>query len=431
MTFELQPTAEEVGNGIQEIYNRVQRGLGQLVDSTLFAETVTPRVADWVATAESIADDVTAIVELHATEDYSDDVMALEGAVERANQIAVRATGVRDLSQSLNGEAENLIGGLQRISDDVDITSSSIRDIAEELEEVENLLEMTATEVSSLIQDVSTINDVIERAQTEIESSEQVISQTNITAVCESVDELRYWIGMETPAMSGSGTELGGPLTPELGDGMEPAVSGSGMGLAPNSLTNQVARLEEGVESVGVALGVVRGVVSSAVDYGTSLQEQADMICRYVFLHTFLHILGLGDIEIALFSEVSVIIQRYVLVVWGKPVSFIEKCPFFGGTIFRGSAKCKNLILSLSILSESLDSGGTAVEVILNYTSSVEAIEEALRVATETREVLEEVGRVVTGGEGEELRRETRQLFAMSETLLSDAREEGRRAEGE
>ena len=70
------------------------------------------------------------------------------------------------------------------------------------------------------------------------------------------------------------------------------------------------------------------------------------------------------------------------------------------------------------------------MEAILNYTSSVEAIEEALGVAMETREVLEEVGRVVMGGEGEGLRRRTQQLLSVSESLLGDASEESRRTEG-
>ena len=274
MTFELQPVAEEVGNGIQEIYNQVQRGLGQLVDSTRFAETAQPRVASWVATAEGIADNITDIADLHTTDDYSDDAMALEAAVERANQIADQASVVRDLSQSLNSEAENLIGRLEKISDDVDITSSSIDSIKEDLQGVQSSLESSATEVYSLIEDVDTINDIIDEAQTEIESSEQLIAQTDVTAVCESVDRLSVWLGTE---MSGSGTEPGGPLTPELES------AGSGMGLAlDDSLTHRVTRLDEGVENVGVALGVAWGVVNSAVNYSSSLQQQADMICRYI-----------------------------------------------------------------------------------------------------------------------------------------------------
>ena len=45
-----------------------------------------------------------------------------------------------------------------------------------------------------------------------------------------------------------------------------------------------------------------------------------------------------------------------------------------------------------SVLSDSLEAGGVAIAAILNYTSSIEAIEEALRVVDETRAVLEEVG---------------------------------------
>ena len=284
-TFDLQPTAEEVGIHIQEIYNEVQRGLGQLVDSSLFAETAQPKVAGWVTTAEDIADDVTGIAQLHTTEDYSDDVMSLEGAVERANQVADRAAGVHGLSQSLNSEAQNLIGGLGQISDDVTMLSSSVEDIEEELRRVQSSLETSTTETSSLIQDVDVINDIVDRAETEIGSLEQVISQTNLTGVCEAVHQLSAWIGMETREMPGSGTEPEGPLTPGSGDGIEPEVSGSGMGPeAEDSLTDQVTLLERGVGDVGVALGVAGGVVNSSVNYSLTLQQQAESICRYIHI---------------------------------------------------------------------------------------------------------------------------------------------------
>lgn len=43
------------------------------------------------------------------------------------------------------------------------------------------------------------------------------------------------------------------------------------------------------------------------------------------------------------------------------------------------------------MLSETLERGGVAIEAILNYTSSIEAIDEAIRLANETRRVLAEV----------------------------------------
>ena len=49
----------------------------------------------------------------------------------------------------------------------------------------------------------------------------------------------------------------------------------------------------------------------------------------------------------------------------------------------------------------------------------------------ETREVLVEVGRVVMGGEGAELHRETRELFDTSEQLLRDAEISAISARGE
>ena len=379
VTSDLQPTAEEVGNHVQTIYNQVQRGLAQLVDSTQFAESAQPLVSGWVSTAEAISDDVTGIAQLHTAEGYSDDIVSLEDDVERANQIAEQTARVRDLSESLKYEAENLIGGFGRISDDVDILSSSVSAIDGELRRVQSSLEASATDVSSLIQDDRIIDDVIDRARAETESSEEVIAQTNITAICEAIDQLTAWVGTETPEMSGSGTESG-PLTPEAGDGV---ASESGMGLTPDSLTNQVAHLEERVGTVGVALGVCGGVVNSAVNYSSSLQQEADMICR--FIHTL------------------------TLLPPSQPIS----------------------LSPLRILSESLDSGGEAVDAILNYTSSIEAVEEALVVAMETREVLEDARRVVMGGEGAEFHREAQQLLDLSESLLRDAGDEAGRTEGD
>jgi hypothetical protein len=352
VTFDLQPEAERVGDHIQAIYTEMQRGLGQLVDSSLFAETTLPLVTSWVAAADQISDDVTGIAELHATAgNYSDDVVAVGGAVKRANRIAGQAMTARDLSLSLNVAAENLIGQLQNISADVDIQSSSGGDVCDTLGTVQRSLDASESMLSGLIEDVSTIDNVIARAQTQLESSKGVIEFTNVSAVCEGVDHLTEWIGNETLERYGSGTESQGFLNPEeSGDGIEPEVSGSGMGLGPDSLTGRVASLSEEVERVGVALEECGGVVNTALNYSSFLQEQAEAIC--------------------------------------------------------------------SVLEGSLESGGAAVEAILNYTASIEAVEEAVEVAMEASEVL---GEVVMVGEGAELRNEAQQLLEMSESLLRDA----------
>ena len=240
-------------------------------------------VAGWVTVAEEIANDVTGVAEQHVVEGYSDDVMSLEDEVERANQIAEQATSVRGLSQSLNDEAENLIGQLQQISDDVDITSSSIATVEGELRKVQRSLEDSETKLSLLIDDVSSIDDVIDRAESETESSSRVISESNLSELCDAIDGLIAWIGTET----GSGDlEPEGPLTPESEDGMGAEVSGSGMGLDRDSLCDEVIRLGEGVRSVGGVVRVCEGVVNSAMNHTSYLQQQAVTICRYTHTHT-------------------------------------------------------------------------------------------------------------------------------------------------
>ena len=86
------------------------------------------------------------------------------------------------------------------------------------------------------------------------------------------------------------------------------------------------------------------------------------------------------------------------------------------------------LSIPCSVLSESLTAGGVAVEAILNYTSSIEAIEEAIRITMETREVLGEVESV--GIMGGDLEREAWQLLWRSQRLLNEAKTEADRAAG-
>ena len=281
MTFDLQPTAEEVGNQIQAIYNEVQQGLARLADSAHFADSAQPLVSGWVAVAEGIANNVTELSEHHSGDGYHDDILSLEEEVERANQIADEAVSLRELSLSLNGQAENLIGGLGYLFDDINITSSSLEAVNEELQTVQTSLEESADELSHLIDDVSSINDVIARANSEIESSNEAILSSNLTSLCDAIDDLATWIGTETPAMSGSGV---GPLTPELDDGIGLEASGSGMTLAPDSLTGTAALFSETVGEVGVAVDVCGGVVSGATNHSLSLQDQAEAICRSLFV---------------------------------------------------------------------------------------------------------------------------------------------------
>ena len=78
--------------------------------------------------------------------------------------------------------------------------------------------------------------------------------------------------------------------------------------------------------------------------------------------------------------------------------------------------------------------GGEAVEAILNFTSSIEAIEEAINITTETSEMLEqvlvEVGRVGMGS-GDLDREVATELLVMSQTLLREAKDEAARADSE
>ena len=69
------------------------------------------------------------------------------------------------------------------------------------------------------------------------------------------------------------------------------------------------------------------------------------------------------------------------------------------------------------------------MEAILNFTSSIEAIEEAVRITTETGLVLEEVGRV--GMVGGDLERGANQMLQMSEQLVQEAEREAARVDGE
>ena len=267
-----------MGDGIQDMYNNMQRGLVQLVDSTNYAETVLPLVAQWAELATEIADNVTGILELHSG-NISDDLTVVMAAVKRANRIAEEAETARNLWQSLSREAENLIGRFQDIAGDVNLSSVFIERVNAIIERVQRSLEEAASVVYGLREDVAVINDVIGRAENGIETAALVIAEADLTAVCEAIDQLVVWIGDQTLDMSGFGSNVGsgaGYLEPES-DGV--LVPGSGMGVR-ESLTESVSDLCDRVESVSVEVGVCGGVVNSALEYSDALQQQAQDICR-------------------------------------------------------------------------------------------------------------------------------------------------------
>ena len=289
MTFELQPVAEEVGDRIQGIYNKIQPGLVQLFDITPLTATAQRLTTLQASRAEEIARDVSNIADMHV-QNYSSVVMATRERVELANQIAGEAANARNLSQSLKHEAENLIGRFDSIANDVEEISTSVEEVSELLTGVQSSLDDTASTIYDVRDDVAAINDVIDRSQTEIESIGRVTEDVrdNLTAVCDELDVLKTWIGDETPDASGSGTESDGLLVPEPDRGMG---SGSGVGLTPDSIIERVAYLCEGVEGVGEGVRVCEGVVQRAVNHSLALEHVEEMICRYVCTHSHTHTL--------------------------------------------------------------------------------------------------------------------------------------------
>lgn len=277
LTFELQPVAEDVGNYIQDVYNDVQNGISNLVDTIQYTQYVQPLVMEWAELATEITNNITRLLESHSG-NYSNDVVVVMEMVERANQIAARAENIRNLWLSLNREADNLIGRYQDIINDVNMSSISIEGVNEILERVQSSLDEAETILSSLNDDVTLINDVIDKADNEIESVQRLIAQSDLTSICDSIDQLMTWIGDGTVDMSGSGSnvESEGLLEPESDNEL---VSGSGMGVS-NSLSDDVSDLCDSVEGVSVEVRVCEGVVNTALNYSNIIHQEALYICR-------------------------------------------------------------------------------------------------------------------------------------------------------
>ena len=253
----------------------MQRGLVQLVDSSAYAEAVLPLIVQHAGRAEEIASRVMEIREMHGG-NFSDDIWAVQSVIEWANRIAGEVARARNLSQSLSGEAVNLIGRFQGITDDVKMMSPSVEAVNDTFLRVQRSIEEAETVIYDLVDDVIIINYVIDQSQTEIENVELVIAgvNTNLTEVCDAVDQLSVWIGNETPDVFGSGTEL---LEPES----DHKLAGSGMGLVPETVLGGLSALCEGVESVEVEVGRCEETVETAVNYSNTLQQDAQVICRY------------------------------------------------------------------------------------------------------------------------------------------------------
>ena len=133
--------------------------------------------------------------------------------------------------------------------------------------------------VSGLRTDAAVVNDIIGDAQSEIESAQQIsvnVTRT-LSEVCDAVDVLSVWIGNQ-PEMPGSGTESDMLLEPES----ENEVSGSGIEIAPDTLSEQLERLREEVEGVRVRVGECEGVVETAEQHSASVEQDAAVICRCV-----------------------------------------------------------------------------------------------------------------------------------------------------
>ena len=286
LTYDLQPQAEDVSNYIQGIYNTMQQGLVQLVDSTTYAETVQPITAEQAELAAELASNVTAIAEQHEG-NFSDALETTDAAYQRARGVVDSADMAQMLSGDLSWEAENLIGRYQNASGEVEAVSSSVEEVKTTLEDVRSELEAAENSAALLRDDAVVIDDIIAEAQLELDTARLVVdeTETELSEICEQVDALRQVVG-NVSEVSGSGTETG-LLEPEQEIGMEPGSGlGSGVEPEPYTIVEGVARLREGVEGVRGEVMECDGVVAMAEDVADRLEQEAANIDRYRSPHS-------------------------------------------------------------------------------------------------------------------------------------------------
>lgn len=269
--------AEDVTSHIQDIYNRMQQGILQLADSTDFANAILPGLAEKEEIAGEMATNVSQVAAMHRA-NFSGEVEKVKVAVENANWTAMNVSETHDGFRDLSRHAEDLIGQFRDTADGAERLSSSVEEVNEMLEEVQSSLDNTAVLVSDLITDDVIINDVIEKSQNEIESSQQIITnvETRLADICSGVDTLKLWVGNPTLAVSGSGMESDRLLEPKPEEPVE-----SESGIEPMEiLTEQLAALHEGVESVQVMVEECGGEVERARQHASSLTQEAAELDR-------------------------------------------------------------------------------------------------------------------------------------------------------
>ena len=287
LTYDLQQQAEDVSNYIQGIYNTMQQGLVQLVDSTTYAETVQPITAEQAELAAELASNVTAIAEQHEG-NFSDALETTDAAYQRARSVADSADMAQMLSGDLSREADNLIGRYQNASGEVEAVSSSVEEVRTTLEDVRSELEAAENSAALLRDDAVAIDDIVTEAQLELDTARLVVdeTETELSEICEQVDALRQVVGNVSEVVSGSGTDPG-LLEPEQEVGMEPGSGlGSGVEPEPYTIVEGVARLREGVEGVRGEVMECDGVVAMAEDVADRLEQEAANIDRYRSPHS-------------------------------------------------------------------------------------------------------------------------------------------------